>query len=459
MAVENFALIDNAIKKVVSESLQNQAFNFNKFIYEMEEAFSALGFRDSDDLAVGGMEDILIVDFHEVGDFILSTPAIREIRRNYPFASITLVTNKRVQAFADNCPYVNNILYFDDRYITRNILDYMTYVSDFAKKNLWKNRYRLAFHLAAEPNFFHQFFMYLSGAKERVGYVLEVNRVYTDNLLSKEQSPSFQLLTRPFVYPKQVVHEIERNLYLLEAYNLQVQSNYPEVWYNASDLFQAKNLLKNFGKGKIKVAVGLGASQNESRSWQGRYPIFLKSIVDKGAALILIGGKAEVAWAKAIQAKLPADSVKNLCELDLSWTVSAAAISQADMYLGNDTGAMHCAAACHLPVVVLSREAKDRPAEFDGISAYYRFFPWQTNAIVLQPEHPLDDCVKLLNSFSTSTCNHNNQSHCINSIPPEEVVAAYEKMVDFMKTIKEIKPSPVIRSIDQVTELYSDQNV
>ena len=459
MAVENFSLIDNAIKKTVSDSLQNQAFNFNKFIYEMEAAFSALGFRDSDDLAVSGMEDILIVDFHEVGDFILSTPAIREIRRNYPFASITLVTNKRVQAFADNCPYVNNILYFDDRYITRNILDYMTYVADFAKKNLWKNRYRLAFQLAAEPNFFHQLLLFMSGAKERVGYVLEVNRVYTDNLLSKEQSPSFQLLTRPFVYPKQVVHEIERNLYLLEAYNLQVQSNYPELWYNASDLFQAKNLLKNFAKGKIKVAVGIGASQNESRYSIGKYQAIFKTLTDKGAAIILIGGKAEVNNAKTIQSKLPADSVKNLCELDLSWTVSAAVISQADMYLGNDTGAMHCAAACRLPVIVLSREAKDRPEEFDGVSAYYRFFPWQTNAIVLRPEHPMDDCVKFANQYNASTCNHNNQSHCINQIPPNEVVVAYDKMVDFMKTIKEIKPSPVIRSIDQVTELYSDQNL
>lgn len=457
MAVETFPALENVIKQTVADSLQKQSFDFPKFFYEMEQAFSALGFRDPDEMTKGAMEDILIVDFHGVGNFILSTPAIREIRRNYPFSNITLLTNKACQTLAENSPYVNEIQIFDDNYSTRNILDYMVFAMEFAKKNLWKNRYRLAFHLQSEPNFFHQFLMYLSGAKERVGYVLDVKRVYTDDLLPKEKNPSFQLLTRPFVYPKQVVHEVERNLYLLEAFNLQVQSNYPELWYNATDTFQAKNLLKGLDPKRLKVAVGLGSAQGEGK--YTKYLPALQAIITKGADVVLLGGRAEAKFAKALQDKLPPKSVKNFCEPELPWTLTAAVVSQCNMYIGNSTGTMHCAAACRLPVIVLSREAKDRPEQFDGVSAYYRFFPWQTNAIVLQPAHPVEECVEYAKQLNTSTCNHRNEPHCINQIDPNEIVAAYDKMIDFMKNIKELKPSPIIRNIDQVFALVSDQDL
>lgn len=457
MAVETFPLLEKIIKQTVADSLQKQNFDFQKFFYEMEQGFSALGFRDSDELTQGAMEDILIVDFHSVGNFILTTPAIRELRRNYPFSSITLLTNQGCKALAENSPYVNEILIFDDTYATRNILDYMVFATEFAKKNLWQKRYRLAFYLNSEPNFFHQFLMYLSGAKERVGYVMEVKRVYSDDLLPQEKNPSFNLLTRPFVYPKQVVHEVERNLYLLEAFNLQVQSNYPELWYNASDTFRAKVLLKKLNPKRLKVVVGLGSSQGEGQ--YTNYLPALQQIIESGADVILLGGKAEAKDASTLQAKLPPKSVVNLCSPELPWTVTAAVVSQANIYIGNSTGTMHFAAACRLPVIVLSREAKDRPEEFDGVSAYYRFFPWQTNAIILQPEHPIEECVEYSKQLNTSTCSHSGTAHCIKQIKPEEIVTAYDKMVDFMKNIKELKPSPIIRNIDQVHALISDQNL
>ena len=459
MAKETFELIENVINKTADETLQKRDFDFAKFVYEMEQAFSGLGFRDSDDLVKGGMEDILIIDFHEVGDFILTTPSIREIRRNFPFSTITLVTNNRVLPLAENCPYVNEIFVFDDTYVSRDILDYINICADFARKNLWKNRYRLGFYLSTEPNFFHQLLLFMSGAKERVGYVLETKRVYTNDLLPKEKNFSYQLLTRPFVYPPNVVHEVERNLYLLEAYDLQVKTNYLELWYCASDLFQAKKLLEDFGEGRNIIAVGIGSSQGEGKYPVKQYLEAFKKIVKKGASLVILGGDAEKEDAKFLQDNLPAEFVKNLCELDISWSVTAAVVSRTDMYLGNDTGVMHCAAACKLPVIVLSREAKDRDHEFDGVSAYYRFFPWQANAMILRPEHPIDDCVDWSKQMVTSSCNHSNLPHCIAQIKPEEIVATYDKLVDFMKIIKEVKPMPVIRTIDQVPNLYSDQNL
>ena len=76
----------------------------------MEEEFVRQGYRED---KPSGVENILIFRLDYMGDFILSTPAIRE---NYPSAFITLVVNKAVYPMAEICPYVNEVIYMGVEY-------------------------------------------------------------------------------------------------------------------------------------------------------------------------------------------------------------------------------------------------------------------------------------------------------------------------------------------------------
>ena len=122
--MENFESLYKIGEEIVEQSFKTSQINFGLFLQEMENEFARLGFRTP---RRGGVERILILRLDAVGDFILTSAAIRELRANYPSAFITLVVNRRVYPLAEFCPYVNEVIPFDTPFVSpiynRNLLD------------------------------------------------------------------------------------------------------------------------------------------------------------------------------------------------------------------------------------------------------------------------------------------------------------------------------------------------
>ena len=450
MDSEEYGGLLETVQYNLKQTLEMKNFNFGMFLQEMEDEFTCAGFREKQ--ARGGVENILILRLDAVGDFILTSPAIRTVRENYPSAYITLVVSETVYPLAEFCPYVNEVLPFNRNFDHGNILEVIYKSTEFAAKYLWKRKYQIGFAFKSWFRMLDVFMLYLSGARFRVGQMLESHLQYTNNLLPPEQNLSAYFLTHPFLYPKENIHDVTRNLYVLKAFGLQIRRTDCEVWYTAEDVQTAKKLLAGFAPDRIKIVTAIGAAgQIEKRYPVEQYLAAFKKIIDKGAALIIIGGPVERGGAEFLEKNLPEDSVINFVKRGINLRISSAIINQSDMYIGNDTGPKHIAAALKKPVIAVIREAKDRENIFKGINQYERFYPWQTDAIVLRPEHPLGDCA---NNKFPSTCNA-GKPHCITQIKPEEIVSAFDEMVHFMKHsgIKRISCPPIIKTIDQVTPL------
>ena len=106
-----------------------------------------------------------------------------------------------------------------------------------------------------------------------------------------------------------------------------------------------------------------------------------------------------------------------------------AIVSLTDYYLGNDTGVMHMAAACQIPCLVLYREAADKENISPGcLSEFARFSPWQTNSVILRPDHQLDDCAAKEPIYGWC---HSHEPHCITQITPQEIIDAFEALEEF----------------------------
>ncbi len=58
---------------------------------------------------------VLLVLTAGIGDFVMATPAIRAIRRGFPGAHLTLLTNPQSAGLARPCPYLDEILTFNLR--------------------------------------------------------------------------------------------------------------------------------------------------------------------------------------------------------------------------------------------------------------------------------------------------------------------------------------------------------
>ncbi len=419
------------LEKIVIEFLKNSVatntINLGDFLKEMKEEFTRLGYREP---VRTGAENILIVRLDNVGDFILTIPAIREIRMNYPSAFITLVVREKVYSVAELCPYVNEVLTFDEELISTNILEIVINVTDFAKKFLWRRSYDLAFNFRYWDDAWRLntlFIMYFSGAPQRISYIGGTIDV------PQKLNLTNVLLTDLFTIPKEINHDVARNLYLIKAFGLTVRNTNLEFWYNKTDLYRAKMLLANFGEGRIKVAVGIGASGAPRKYPIKKYLVAFKEIIAKGASLVIFGGPAELADAKFLEDNLPKEFVKNFVALKAGWRIDIAAISLTDMYIGNDTGTLTLSYMLKKPVIYLSRVAKDLETFFSKATEVQIYYPYQTNSIVIQPEHQLEECRETPYFYGCKM----GTSHCIAQIEPVEIVDAYVKMVGFIR--KDIK--------------------
>ncbi len=330
MAEINYDKLSEIVERNLAETVQTKNFNFGKFLTEMEQGFIAHGFREN---YSGVVDNILIIKLDAVGDFILSTPAIREIRMNYPHANITLIVSKNVYPVAERCPYVNEIIPLNVNLTMADFLMWIYQITDFAKKYLWRRHFTIAFDFRyfnawKLPNMLMN---YLSGAKMRVGYLGNVEQLYYTNNLNPNDDESRFFYTHGFYNPKEIISDCARNLYLLTACGLKIKNTELELWFDFEDKIIAKKLLEDFALNRIKIIVGLGAGVPQRKYPVEKYLYAFRKIISKGAAMIILGGPSESADAKFLQEHLPADSVLNLVELQLNWRTVFAITELADI--------------------------------------------------------------------------------------------------------------------------------
>ena len=331
---------ENIVAEILQQAKENRILNLSELVRRLEQHFTRLGYREKTTYT---LTKILIVRLDGVGDFILTSSAIRAIRENFPAADITLVVSNRTFALAQLCPYVNEVLNFDINFNKKNNLEIISKITEFAKKNLCDKYFDISFDFVAD--FTHMFMCYISGARQRCGFYFD----------SRDKNPIRQLFFNHSIFldHDKFNHLCERNLFLLKSVGLKINSTKIEIWFDKNDLYKAQNILGNFGEGRLKVAVGIGAQAPERKYPVEKYLVAFKEIISKGASIIILGGPSEFDDAKFLEENLPKEYVLNVAKLKVSWRVTAAVISQTDMYIGNDTGTQHIAAALKKPVIVL----------------------------------------------------------------------------------------------------------
>jgi len=124
----------------------------------------------------------------------------------------------------------------------------------------------------------------------------------------------------------------------------------PEEKRRSADEFLRKAGVR---QSAIRIAIGAGASYGSAKCWPpSRFADAANRLQSKADAdVILFGTAAEAAVSTAIAAEMrrpPIDLTGKTAIADLP-----ALLSQCDLFIGNDSGAMHVAAAVGLPIVAV----------------------------------------------------------------------------------------------------------
>lgn len=282
---------------------------------------------------------LLIRATNWVGDAIMALPALRAVRTRFADAHIAILARPYVVQIYEGQGIADELIVYDRAGIHRG----------------WSGRERLASELRArhfdaalvlQNAFEAAWIAWRAAIPQRIGYNRDGRGL---------------LLTKPIAVPKK--HEIpahEKYYYLELIRRANWLEGLPEVSeislrVTPDSLQQAEARLQSLGArpGTPRIAVGAGASYGSAKCWPPeRFAAALNALVrERDADVILFGTATESAVSSAIQGGLNKKAIDLIGKTQIAEL--SALLAQCTTFLGNDSGAMHVAAAVGLPVVAV----------------------------------------------------------------------------------------------------------
>lgn len=350
---------------------------------------------------------ILLVCRHPLGDTVLELPLIRELRYTYPSHWITVICAPSNRELFIHCPYINEVIVYDDRSKKHCFKTNYKYCQNFAKSELAKHYYELGIVPATYmASIVDAWLIYLSGANRRLSYSEKLNPANHHEYMGVYDNFFTDILSC-----NGMDHEVNRNLEFISYLGGKIHNNKLEIWTSKDDNQAVKDLFlkENIDLNKLRIIVNLSTS-TLSKDWPTERYIAVVNLLRKNFDLeyILIGaGDTAECYAKQFLKAVPeAHNFVNQTTI----LQTAEIIHHSNIYIGGDTGPAHFAAAYKLNGVVIYKVAKDIQNDMENFAK--RLYPWQSPLKIIQPDHALHGCER--------GCLENVQ-HCILQIDIQTV--------------------------------------
>jgi heptosyltransferase-2 len=281
-----------------------------------------------------------------LGDAVMALPAIADMRRALPDASLTIAARPAIAPLFGMVPGIDDVVVLEKR--GRESF------SRSARGNDPRPLFDTAILL---PNSFHAALTaWRAGIPERWGFRTDWRR---------------PLLTRP-ADPPVGVHQVEYYRHLVRALGLLAPSPFPGA--PSQPRLVISEELRAIGVNELKgagwdgtqplVVLAPGAAYGSAKRWPpASFAELARALASDGIQSVMVGGRADLPVAREIEAALDGDVVLNLMGTDLP--TLAGILSACRALVSNDSGAMHLGAAIGVRVTAVfgpTNEQLTRPA-------------------------------------------------------------------------------------------------
>jgi ADP-heptose:LPS heptosyltransferase len=286
--------------------------------------------------------NILVIDSGQLGEVVLSLPALRAIRERFPRAKITVAVGKpgaeviKLSGYADESLVVDRVS-LHDGFNPVSVFRLFKLVKDVRRK---KFDFVIDLHSISETNILG----FLSGASKRL-FARRPGRSL-DYLANFNPSPPAETAHRKR-------HPIDRYLDVLIPLEIKKAERLPVLKTRPTDNASLERILKKAKANAGAPLVGLfPGGGHPGRRWPLQQFASLADFLirnDQVKVLVFVGPE-ERALLKEIRQQFP----RSVVVLDqLTIPQLAAAQARLAAFVSNDMGAMHIAAAVGTPVVLL----------------------------------------------------------------------------------------------------------
>lgn len=277
----------------------------------------------------------LLISLSNVGDAVMTTPVLQALHAYDPAAVIDIVGDHRSSAIFAGCPFLGRIVHKDKQRALRGLSSLLA--------DLRTACYDLVVDLRTD------FLPLLIRARRRF-YRWQ----------GRASGP----------------HAVQQHLGVIAGLPLDLGKFCPQLWLGPAEHEFARKTLGRFA-GQRLLALGPGANWLP-KIWPPRHFIaMMESMRGEFDAVVLLGNAADQGHAAAVAAGTPVPC------LDLAGRTglleAAAILSQAHIFVGNDSGLGHIAAAVQTPTLTLF-----------GVGNPARYHPWGPRAAwLVEPNRDL----------------------------------------------------------------------
>lgn len=332
---------------------------------------------------------ILVVRLRSIGDTVLSTPSLIALRRFLPDAQIDILLEDWVAPVLEGFDVVDNVLTVERK----------SKKSRFAAaRAIRRESYDVAFNLHGGTT--ATFFVRVSGARHRVGLSSYSYSFLYNHLLSS--SVDFWQNSRP--------HSAEQQLALLGFSGVPVEERPKSrlaVTEKARVSIEEKLQITNY---KSQIALLHPVAAFDTKQWATEnFARVAEYLSEKGFQIVAVSTKKERRVLENLK-KLSNAPVTTFDDLSLPEITALA--SKSTLFVGNDSGIAHIAAAVETPSVVIF-----------GSSNRNHWRPW-TNAPheIVYENFACQPCAGYI-------CQVYDAPHCILSVRTESVVKAIDTVL------------------------------
>jgi len=342
----------------------------------------------------GQWEKVLVVQTSFLGDTVLTLPLCSEIKRRFPGTKLSVLCSPQSAELLRDHPNIDEVITDDKKR------------ADKGWRGLWRKANflkRKDFTMAVCPHksFRSAFLLFLAGIPRRIGF---------------RQSRGWYLF-HVRVDRDSSRHDLERNLSILSAFDISLDDCRRDVEFPIKSGAEERieDLFRSLGIDTAKPIIGMNpGSVWQTKRWAAKSFARLIELLkgETDCEVILFGGPED------------ADTVAQIQQLSRARVVSLAgktslgelpaALSRCKVFVSNDSGPMHIAAARGVPVVAI----------FCATTPSLGFYPYSSRAVVVEKRLPCRPC----GSHGGRRCPLGT-ADCIRLIEPEAVLGAIKQLL------------------------------
>lgn len=341
------------------------------------------------------MEKILVVQTSFLGDVVLTTPLLSEIKRRLPEAELAILCTPQAKSLLEGNPDLDEIIVDDKKGGGRGW------------RGFWRKAKELrsrSFTMALSPHksFRTALLLFLAGIPCRIGFRQSAGWFFYHRRVDRDPAR----------------HDVERNLSILKALGISPEECRKDLRVEAAPRSRenVEQIFHSLGVERNGLIFGLNpGSVWATKRWsaQGYAELMGRLKQRYGGKFLLFGSPEDGEIIAGIQ-QLSGNLGVNLAG-KIGLKELPCALEWCNVFITNDSGPMHVAVARGVPVV----------AVFCATTASLGFYPYSSRAVVVEKELPCRPC----SSHGGRRCPLGTED-CIRLIRAEDVLHGVERLLD-----------------------------